>query len=119
MPAGRVSSFVDYVRKAFPDNSGLIVAVQGQLLLSYVVYIVYGNTLYLQMHGRDYEHDRYQTYFLIIYHEPIKFALAQRLRFIEYGSGSEQAKQRRNIEMIPTFGHIFQLSSQEEDLSVR
>lgn len=117
VPAGRVSSFVEYIGKAFPHSSGLIVAMQNELLLSYVVYIIHGNTLYLKMHGRDYEHDHYQTYFLVAYHAPIKFAIEQHLSFVEYGSGSEQAKQRRHVEMIPTFGYIFELSSQKDALS--
>lgn len=94
--------------REFPATGVLAASVAGRMV-SYVLFIVHDDTLYLKMFGRDYDLDAYGTHFLVACHEPIKLGFEAGLRFVEYGPGTEDTRLRRNIEMVPGFNYVLDL----------
>lgn len=109
IPAGRIISLVSHLKHTFPKNTYSIAAMQNDIIISYVVFITYEDTIYVRWHGRDYDRDHYQTYYTLVYHEPIKWGFEKGYSYIDYGYRAQEAKLRRNIEMTSTYGYILDL----------
>ncbi len=107
--AERLTMFLAYMAREFPDKTSVIAAVRSGSILSFTLNVVHGNTLYPKMFGRDYMEDKYGTYFLVAYHEPIKLGFEAGLRIIEYGAEAERTKERRGVSMLPLCDYILDL----------
>lgn len=102
-----LESFAKHLDATYGHDAGLFTAVKDSDLLSFSLYVVHDGVLHLKMLGRNYELDRYGTYFSVGYHAPIQFGFCQGLRFVDYGPGAPGPKQRRGIDMVQTYAYIF------------
>ncbi|WP_027410597.1 GNAT family N-acetyltransferase [Anoxybacteroides tepidamans] len=101
----RLSSFAKYIAEQFPAASGCFTCWKDGVLLSYALYIEYSGVLYIKMLGRDYELDKYQSYFHVCYHQPIQYAFERGIRYLDYGSGASATKVKRGIEMVESYSY--------------
>lgn len=102
----RLTAFARYIADQFPKSSGCFTSWLGDRLLSYSLFIQHNGVLYMKMLGRDYDHDRFQTYFQVVYHLPIQYAFKNHIQFLDYGAGAPDTKKRRGIEMIPSYACV-------------
>lgn len=102
----RLSSFAAYIHNTF-EKSGLFISTKGDNVLSYALYIEHNNVLHMKMLGRDYDNDDYSTYFTIAYYAPMIYSLDNDIKYINYGSGSMDTKEKRNVEGIDSYSYVF------------
>lgn len=102
----RITNFAKHISKWFYNDSGIISCWIGDSIISYVLYIKHGNVLYAHTFGRNYELDKYKSYYLVAYYELIKYAIATGMEYINYGGGASWTKERRGVSMLQTYSYV-------------
>ncbi|APT75182.1 hypothetical protein XO10_01385 [Marinitoga sp. 1135] len=102
----KISNFAKHISDKFPNNSGIISCWKDKNIISYVLYIKYNKILYAHTFGRNYELDKYKSYFLVAYHALIKYAIETGMEYINYGGGASWTKKRRGVSIIQTYSYV-------------
>jgi predicted N-acyltransferase len=102
----RLKTFAENSAASFPGKTGVFTAWKEDVLLSFAMYIEYDNVIHMKMPGRNYDLDVYQTYFLVAYHEPIRYAIHRGISCIDYGGGATEVKKRRGLELQMWYSYV-------------
>lgn len=102
----RITNFAKHISMYYPNDSGIISCWTGESIISYVLYIKYGNVLYAHTFGRNYEIDKYKSYYIVAYHEIIKYAINTGMKYINYSGGADWTKERRGVNMLQTYSYV-------------
>ncbi|XGU46130.1 peptidogalycan biosysnthesis protein [Fusobacterium necrophorum subsp. funduliforme] len=103
----KLSKFLDYIGNTFPKNSRVLSCMKDGKILTFLMYIMYDGVVYSHTYGKNYELDQYGSYFIISFHELIKYSIDRKYKYIIYGSGSEKAKEGKGVIMQNTYGYVF------------
>ncbi len=89
------------------DSAIVLGCRDGSRLVGYSFNIVWGNTLYVRSAGFDYTAaPRQGEHFVIMYYQPIQYAIDAGLRRIHFGTQSFATKVRRGCRLAPLWSAI-------------